>query len=331
MSSSTIDTDREAKRKARYRGNPERARFHRHHNVDEFEIKVRDDLDKSKHSLAARETSGRSPAELVRGLRRVSINELAEICKTTRDKQSVACSNEQTVVRADKEDGRPAVGIKALMVGVPLKEQKHNSANKEAQSSGGVDPRTAAAADETDNDTTELVGPSFDDDAGIVLEQASTSGSDSERYGELRREEPSVNNAAKHATEMASSKLNSKDHHSTDEAPSEAETPETVEKLEKSKASEKLQRQQRRQQRHRREDADSKDLETVLQEVPKRMTRSMAKKIGVQTPRRYFGEGVSTSQILRPVKSTAAARRKPGHEEEASSLGSAADEQETTA
>ncbi|KAJ2119364.1 hypothetical protein IW147_005944 [Coemansia sp. RSA 720] len=35
-------------------------------------------------------------------------------------------------------------------------------------------------------------------------------------------------------------------------------------------------------------------------DMPGRMTRSMARKAGVQHPRRYFGEGVSASQILRP-------------------------------
>ncbi|KAJ1880223.1 hypothetical protein LPJ57_002381 [Coemansia sp. RSA 486] len=52
--------------------------------------------------------------------------------------------------------------------------------------------------------------------------------------------------------------------------------------------------------RRLREDIDASNIDAVLQQVPARMTRSMAKRAGgVQAPRRYFGEGVSTSQILR--------------------------------
>ncbi|KAI9467691.1 hypothetical protein LPJ78_004130 [Coemansia sp. RSA 989] len=49
-----------------------------------------------------------------------------------------------------------------------------------------------------------------------------------------------------------------------------------------------------------REGIDITGIEQVIEQVPERMTRSMARKIGVQHPRRHFGEGVSTSQILRP-------------------------------
>ncbi|KAJ2818820.1 hypothetical protein IWW50_005679 [Coemansia erecta] len=53
---------------------------------------------------------------------------------------------------------------------------------------------------------------------------------------------------------------------------------------------------QRRQPRGRIDTA-----ERAVQDMPERMTRSMARKVGVQQPRRFFGEGVSASQILRPT------------------------------
>ncbi|KAJ2377458.1 hypothetical protein IW150_001371 [Coemansia sp. RSA 2607] len=52
--------------------------------------------------------------------------------------------------------------------------------------------------------------------------------------------------------------------------------------------------------RRMREDIDTNGIERVLEQAASRMTRSMARMAGgVQPPRRYFGEGVSTSQILR--------------------------------
>ncbi|KAI7820910.1 hypothetical protein BX661DRAFT_207732 [Kickxella alabastrina] len=55
--------------------------------------------------------------------------------------------------------------------------------------------------------------------------------------------------------------------------------------------------------RQSRENIDISSIDHVLQGLSKRMTRSMAREVGgVQPPRRYFGEGVSTSQILRPYQ-----------------------------
>ncbi|KAJ2523362.1 hypothetical protein GGI11_001483, partial [Coemansia sp. RSA 2049] len=176
----------------RYRGNPERARFHRQHEADGFEIKVRDDLDrngsKSKNTDAVRDANGELPVSLVRGLRRVSINGLADTYTLSEPRESMAPIVELSADGINSNYNRPVSSLKA-------------------------------------------------------------------------------------------------------------------EKSEKSR---------KRQQRPRKKDIDVKNIESVLQEAPTRMTRSMAKKIGVEAPRRYFGEGVSTSQILRPAKP--AATQKPKRE-----------------
>ncbi|KAJ1782605.1 hypothetical protein LPJ59_006769, partial [Coemansia sp. RSA 2399] len=277
-----------------------RARFHRQNNTGEFEIKVRDGLEENNHS-------DRLPASLVRGLRRVSINEFVD----TGCRQSAACSNELPNARIDKVNNRPAVGINALMVGVPLKEQACNSANKATLIQSDA---AAAAADEADNATTQ---PDDDDSSGVVLEQPSDSGSDFENNEELRQEEPGSGDTAQNATTLASSEVDSADGAAS----------EPPEDLGQAEVPEKPQGRQHRKQRHQREKVDSKDIEAVLQEVPKRMTRSMAKQIGVQAPRRYFGEGVSASQILRPAKPAPATRKSQCEAEASSGSSSAADEQ----
>ncbi|KAJ2558477.1 hypothetical protein EV175_000771 [Coemansia sp. RSA 1933] len=288
MNSTSIDADREAKRKARYRGNPDRARFQRQHNTGEFEIKVRDDLDKSS----------RLPTSLVRGLRRVSINELAD----AEHKQGATPSNivQPAAASAGKGSNRPAAGIKALMTSVPRNEHKHNSANKETCLPDDSYP-DSAAADDANNGSAE---PGDDD----LVEQPSDSGSDLGNNEKPRQEASDVSDAAAQDTLPAafSGETDSNGGYSTSK-----ESLELPEKPGKDKVPEKPQRQ--RQQRQRRKDIDSTGIEAVLQDVPKRMTRSMAKKIGVQPPRRYFGEGVSASQILRPAKS-APATRKPRRE-----------------
>ncbi|KAI8323459.1 hypothetical protein GQ54DRAFT_303379 [Martensiomyces pterosporus] len=57
-----------------------------------------------------------------------------------------------------------------------------------------------------------------------------------------------------------------------------------------------------RRQKRTKENINAKEIEQVLGEAPVRMTRSMARKTGVQPTRRYYGEGVSASQIIRPLK-----------------------------
>ncbi|KAJ2303020.1 hypothetical protein IWW55_003137 [Coemansia sp. RSA 2706] len=79
-----------------------------------------------------------------------------------------------------------------------------------------------------------------------------------------------------------------------------AELPESSEQTSVRAAGRRKNKATQRRRRPR-EDIDTAGIEQVAQEVPARMTRSMARKTGVQHPRRFFGEGVSTSQILRPT------------------------------
>ncbi|KAJ1957599.1 hypothetical protein EC988_000746, partial [Linderina pennispora] len=52
---------------------------------------------------------------------------------------------------------------------------------------------------------------------------------------------------------------------------------------------------------HRKPAIDTEGLDDVLEQAPQRMTRSLARKIGVQHGKRRYGGGVQASQILRPV------------------------------
>ncbi|KAJ2774781.1 hypothetical protein IWQ56_000425 [Coemansia nantahalensis] len=204
--------DRDARRRARHRGNPERARFHRQPDADEFVIKVDSTSQVHTASLA-----------LVTEMRRISLG--------TTD--------------ALGTEGRGGCSGPASPVGRPY-------------ASRGVCLELGAAD----------IALSVDAAAAAVHAPKDT-------VPDLKAEQPS------------------------DEAQDAVSVPEEVDASSEVERHEPAAKSRRAAQRPR-EGIIADGIEQVVQEVPERMTRSMARRMGVQAPRRYFGEGVSTSQILRP-------------------------------
>ncbi|KAJ2781645.1 hypothetical protein H4R18_002747 [Coemansia javaensis] len=221
MPTTAATADREARRQARHRGNPERARFHRQPDADEFVIRVReveeagDDvpdlvgpglgsaLDPDPDPEPESAVEPEPDAELERGLRRISLG---------RDAAADA---------AGHCAGRPAHDDN---------DQASAAPGTEAPDSGDAEAAAAAAP--------------------------SGGKGEAKQKGARRRQQ---------------------------------------------------QQQQQQQQRRRRAGISTDEIEQVVRDMPPRMTRSMARKVGVQKPRRHFGEGVTTTQILWPVKSDAEA------------------------
>ncbi|KAJ1986830.1 hypothetical protein GGI26_006267 [Coemansia sp. RSA 1358] len=289
--------DREARRKARYRGNPERARFHRQ-DTEGFEIKARDGLDRQKTMPVANTT--RSNTALVRGLRRLSIKEPASVSGTDNcEKRSMAYTNGDA--HSNDSDKRiTATNTKELLSGV----QNHGQ-QKRQEVQQHADKANCTAATETKNSDTATLAASPEDEPEFRIEQPA------ESDAELQSEEEGIDSkvasnkhtdncdttAQEDTTDNTKQPPDSsvakpkKQHRKGSSGTRKENTPDNPEKP--------VERQKQNRQRQR-ENIDIIGIDKVLNEVPERMTRSMARKIGVQAPRRYFGEGVSTSQILRP-------------------------------
>ncbi|KAJ2705896.1 hypothetical protein FB645_002080 [Coemansia sp. IMI 203386] len=244
---SFIAADREARRKARYRGNPERARFHRDQSADhEFVIKVSD-------NQAHRDSAS------VHSRSRISSSHAS----TTPEPAAVP---EQSTNTHDNSNGRnngagrsrfehllpkPAIRLSSSLNAITLMQEEQPAGETEMfrrtrPDEFAVETGVSPMDEDEDEDNANIdAAPEPEPEPGLLLQPEPLM-----PPGRTRGRKPVA----------AASKSG----------------------------------------RRLREDIDTSNIDAVLQQVPARMTRSMAKRAGgVQAPRRYFGEGVSTSQILR--------------------------------
>ncbi|KAJ2714536.1 hypothetical protein H4R19_001673 [Coemansia spiralis] len=223
-------SDRDARRRARHRGNPERARFHRRPDADEFVIHADSNAQVRAESLA-----------LVTGLRRISLGEATTARQLDADLElgaaAVVCAPEDTV-----------------------SDQPEHQASHEASSDDKAPGLDEASSDDKAPDIDEA---SSDNNAP----DADETSSDDERSGVSRS--PSAAAPAQESVRSSRPSVRA--------AGADAKT-------------------KRVTQRAR----ESIVADGIEQSLPGRMTRSMARQLGVTAPKRYFGEGVSSSQILRP-------------------------------
>ncbi|KAJ2077033.1 hypothetical protein H4R24_005366 [Coemansia sp. RSA 988] len=269
--------DRETRRRARYRGNPERTRFRRQSNVEEFVIRVEEPRhDNREESLT-----------LVQGMRGISLaghrstdTECVDKSGTANHPALSTCADQDvsrdsrssSVIESRNDSGY--LRTRQLSTESPISKRPeadlakvhvsdcHNSTivsgdNSEISSSEHSSAVESAAQKETHEDPPTLKQP------------PTASESDDARTNVGHVEEPAT---------------------TTRRRPRASKT-------ERGPPGNKPVVGRARRQR---ENINTKDIELVAQEAPARMTRSMARKLDVQRPRRHFGEGVSTSQILRP-------------------------------
>ncbi|KAJ2804994.1 hypothetical protein H4R20_002278 [Coemansia guatemalensis] len=275
--------DREARRRARYRGNPERARFHRQSDAEEFVIHVEE---------PRRDNSGESLA-LVQGMRGISLaghksTEMGYVDKSsTADHSALSTCAGSTVNDASRGGGLSPVTVsrndlnrshwRQSSVESLIGEQSgpdlrdvHDSACHSPTAASGDNSDSPCAAEHTS--------------AVVPATQEETVSADDPVTPETPPEDPESEVTRTDEEDVAEPAANARQH------PRAA-------KAERRRRGNKSTAGSARRQR---EDINTEDIEQVVQDAPTRMTRSMARKLGVQRPRRHFGEGVSTSQILRP-------------------------------
>ncbi|KAJ2451342.1 hypothetical protein EV183_003670 [Coemansia sp. RSA 2336] len=267
-----LAADREARRKARYRGKPERARFHRPDADKHFEIAV-------SQSEALRDR----PSDLVHGMRSISIRDSAasgtcgdgSLRPNTNDIDSGLCIEGCSDSAYAATPGSPAESAASGSQPEP--------ANLHTASDLGEGPEPVSIDSDEDPEPISIYSGeepepvSIDPDekpqpAGIDSdEKPQPAGIDSDDQPEPASIDPNE-----------------------EPEPTDSDKPQT-------KPQRRGRRTKPKSTRARaRKDIDTTGIEQVIEHVPERMTRSMARKLGVQRPRRHFGEGVSTSQILRP-------------------------------
>ncbi|KAJ1876626.1 hypothetical protein H4R99_002127 [Coemansia sp. RSA 1722] len=231
--------DREARRKARYRGNPERARFHRDQSADhEFVIKVSD-------NQAHRDSAPVPSRSRISSSHASTTPEPAAVPEQSTNTHANSNGRNNSTGRSRFEHllPKPAIRLSSSLNAITLMQEE--------QPAGETEVFRATQPDEFAVETGVSPMDEDEDEDNANIDAAPEP-----------EPEPLIQPGRTRGRKPV------------------AAAPKSGRRL--------------------REDIDASNIDAVLQQVPARMTRSMAKRAGgVQAPRRYFGEGVSTSQILR--------------------------------
>ncbi|PIA14863.1 hypothetical protein COEREDRAFT_9937 [Coemansia reversa NRRL 1564] len=290
--------DREARRRARYRGNPDRARFHRQSDAEEFVI----------HVVEPRHDSRGGSSALVQGMRGISLTERKSMDSgyaggsITVDYTPPSTCGDPIVDNVGRDSSSsPAI--------VSCNDSNHSCRHQHSTESI-ISEQSNPGLKQTHDSACHSPAPASEESSDILRAAEYLSAEESAAQAEPP-EDPATPAQAEPPEDPATPAQSPEASESETALPGEVHatiptTTTTTDKPRPRPAKTERRRPENKpavgSARRQREGINVKDIEQVAQDASTRMTRSMARKLGgVQRPRRHFGEGVSATQILRPA------------------------------
>ncbi|KAJ2614927.1 hypothetical protein H4S08_001478 [Coemansia sp. RSA 1365] len=274
--------DREARRRARYRGNPDRARFHRQSDAEEFVIHV----EEPRHNSRGESLS------LVQGMRGISLTghkstDTGYVGGSIKvDYVAPSTCTVPIIDKADRDSSSPPDIVSC------------NDSNHSCRHQHSTESLISEQSNPGSKQTHDSVchSPVLASENGSHTPHATEYLSAEESV--VQAEPPEIQATPAKSPEDSESEI-ARPGEEHDAIPITTENPRP--KPAKSECRRPGNKPAVSRARRQREDINVENIEQVTQDASTRMTRSMARKLGVQRPRRHFGEGVSATQILRPA------------------------------